>query len=199
MGNWRWQQHWGLRAADSDREQVIEQLREHCAAGRLTLDEFEARLEEVWAARTYRDLHWVSRELPRLERRPSWAGLPIGRHVLANALVAGGWLAIDPNIDPLVPLPVLTLLVSATVLAIQARVRRRRIGRRGDWRVVAGDRWQITARPPRGQNVQAMIGGAQQWNWPGWQGQQQQRQPWPYPVPQPPGQAQPDRRSGTGT
>jgi hypothetical protein len=195
MANRRWQQHWSLRAGDSDREQVIEQLREHCAAGRLTMDEFEARLEEVWAARTYRDLHWVTRELPRLERRPAWAGLPIGRHLLANAVVAGGWVALEPNIDPLVPVPLLTLLASAAVLTVQARIRRRRLGRRGVWRVVAGDRWQISARPPRGPSVQTMIGGGQQWGWPGWQAQQQQRPPWPYPVPPPPGQA--DRRTGS--
>ena len=109
MGNWRSQQHWALRAADSDREQVIEQLREHCTAGRLTMDEFEARLEEVWAARTYRDLHWVTRELPRLERRPRWAGLPIGWHLLADGAIAGSWLAVDPSIHTFLPVPALAV------------------------------------------------------------------------------------------
>jgi hypothetical protein len=198
MANRRKHQHWALRAADSDREQVIDQLREHCAAGRLTLEEFEQRLEEVWAARTYMDLHQVTRELPRLERRPAWAGLPVGRHVLANGVIAGGWLAVEPNIDLLAPLPLVTVLASAAILAVQARIRSRRLGRRGHWRVVAADRWMIGAQPPRGPNLQAMLAGQQwQWGWQGWQPHphgQQQRPPWAYPAMQPPGQ---DRRTGT--
>ena len=196
MGNRRGQQHWALRAADSDREQVIEQLREHCAAGRLTLDEFEARLEEVWAARTYMDLHVVTRELPRLERRSQWDGLPVGRYVLANALIWVGWLALEPNVGFFVPLPLLTVLASVLALAVQARIRRRRMGRRSNWRVVHSDRWQIAARPPRSSNVQAMVGSAQQWGWPGWQNWQAQGQrPAQRPPWAPPGQ--PDRRTGT--
>ncbi len=190
MGNRNGQQHWALRAGDSDREQVIDQLREHAAAGRLTMEEFEERLDEVWAARSYRDLHWVTRELPRLERRPAWAGLPIGWHLLADGAIAGGWLAIDPSIHLLAPVPALTMLASAAVLTVQARIKRRQLGRRGTWRVVASDRWQIAARPPwqgrqAGPSLQAMLGDQWGWQWPNqWGGQQ--RQPWPYPVPEPP-------------
>ena len=36
-----------MRASDADREQVVEQLREHGAAGRLTVEELETRIEEV--------------------------------------------------------------------------------------------------------------------------------------------------------
>ena len=43
-------------ASDADRERVVDALRQHCTDGRLTLDEFEERLGEVYAARTLRDL-----------------------------------------------------------------------------------------------------------------------------------------------
>ena len=188
-------QHWALRAGDADREQVIDQLREHAAAGRLTMDEFEQRLDEVWSAQTYRDLHWTTRELPRLERRPRWAGLPIGWHLLADGAIAGGWLAVDPSLHTFMPVPALAVLASAAILTVQAKLNQRRLGRRGTWRVVAGDRWQIAARPPKqsrtqGPSMQQMLGN--QWGW-GWQWGGAERPPWPYPVPEPP---EGERRSG---
>ena len=53
-----------VRVSDAEREQVVGILREQTAAGRLTLQEFEDRLGEVYAARTDRDLQHVLRELP---------------------------------------------------------------------------------------------------------------------------------------
>jgi len=53
-----------LRAADIDRHQVIAELTQHTAAGRLTLDEFTARTDAVTRAKTYRDLAAVTADLP---------------------------------------------------------------------------------------------------------------------------------------
>jgi class 3 adenylate cyclase len=53
-----------VRIADADRHVVIDRLREHTAAGRLTLDEFDSRVDEVMHARTVADLHATLRELP---------------------------------------------------------------------------------------------------------------------------------------
>jgi class 3 adenylate cyclase len=53
-----------VRVANSDREQVGEMLREHCLEGRLTLEEFSARLDELYTARTEAELAAVLRELP---------------------------------------------------------------------------------------------------------------------------------------
>ena len=53
-----------MRAGDADRERVVEQLREHGAAGRLSVDELEARIEEAYAAKTFAELRTVLRELP---------------------------------------------------------------------------------------------------------------------------------------
>ena len=40
------------RVGDAEREAVVEQLREHYATGRLTIDEFRARLDAVYSATT---------------------------------------------------------------------------------------------------------------------------------------------------
>ena len=59
-----------LRIADSDRDGAVAQLSKHAGDGRLTLDEFEARVEEVYAARTYADLRSVFVGLPRYDVMP---------------------------------------------------------------------------------------------------------------------------------
>ena len=56
---------WTLRVSDADRERVAELLRDHCAAGRVSFDELDERLESVYAARTYGDLHGPMADLPR--------------------------------------------------------------------------------------------------------------------------------------
>src|SRR4051812_34285314 len=56
-----------LRIADTDREAAISQLSRHTGDGRLTLDEFEARVEEVLQSTTRADLRVPFRGLPALE------------------------------------------------------------------------------------------------------------------------------------
>jgi hypothetical protein len=63
-----------LRASDADRDQAIVELREHTAAGRLTLEEFSERVDRAVAARTLAELEEVRSDLPSavaagLERR----------------------------------------------------------------------------------------------------------------------------------
>jgi hypothetical protein len=53
-----------VRASDADRERVVAQLREHCAQGRLTLEEFSARADEAYSAKTVGELEPVLRDLP---------------------------------------------------------------------------------------------------------------------------------------
>ena len=53
-----------LLVSDADRARVTGQLREHYEAGRLTLDEFQERLDETHAARTEAQLERVLRQLP---------------------------------------------------------------------------------------------------------------------------------------
>ena len=54
-----------LRIADADREAAAAFVREHYAQGRLTLEEFNQRLDAVFAATTQRQLSALTRDLPR--------------------------------------------------------------------------------------------------------------------------------------
>jgi len=62
-----------LRASDADRERTVELLREHCAVGRLTADEFNDRLEQAFAARNRGELDALLADLPAIDlyRLPS--------------------------------------------------------------------------------------------------------------------------------
>jgi hypothetical protein len=53
-----------MRAADVDRERTATRLRQALEEGRLTLDELDQRLVEVYAARTFGDLDRVVADLP---------------------------------------------------------------------------------------------------------------------------------------
>jgi hypothetical protein len=78
------------RVSDTERNRVIELLKQHTADGRLTFEEFEARVDETLAARTGSDLRMVLRELPvpdreRPMRRPT---LPVPASMLALPVIA---------------------------------------------------------------------------------------------------------------
>lgn len=53
-----------LRCSDAEREVVAEAVRQAAGDGRLTLEEMSDRLDRTYAARTYRDLEPVVRDLP---------------------------------------------------------------------------------------------------------------------------------------
>jgi Domain of unknown function (DUF1707) len=55
-----------LRIGDSDREAAAALLREHYAAGRLTFEEFNQRLDATFAATTQSQLSSVTRDLPHV-------------------------------------------------------------------------------------------------------------------------------------
>ncbi|MGH3910131.1 MAG: DUF1707 SHOCT-like domain-containing protein [Pseudonocardiaceae bacterium] len=89
------------RAADTDRERVAEQLQSAHAEGRLDLAEYDDRVRQAWAARTYGELDLLTVDLPgRAElsqRRPPPAptashghGQP--QHRYGHAAV-GAWLS----------------------------------------------------------------------------------------------------------
>jgi hypothetical protein len=98
-----------LRVADADREQLIEELREHAGAGRLTSEELEERIGGAYAASTRADLDALRVDLPvsstsvkialrkrktQLRRRLlQEAGGSLG----VSTLCVGIWLASDPS------------------------------------------------------------------------------------------------------
>ena len=52
------------RVSDADRDEMVDSLREHLVAGRLTLDEFGERVDNALQARTRADLVAVRNDLP---------------------------------------------------------------------------------------------------------------------------------------
>jgi hypothetical protein len=80
-----------VRASDVDRQRYVDQLRTHAADGRLTLDEFETRVEQAFAATTHGELRAVVADLPapprertRIDRH---RGLVLPRPAVIIALV----------------------------------------------------------------------------------------------------------------
>jgi hypothetical protein len=53
-----------LRASDADRERTAEVLREAAGDGRLTMEELNERLDQVYAAKTYAELEPITHDLP---------------------------------------------------------------------------------------------------------------------------------------
>lgn len=62
-----------VRASDQDRERLIADLREHMAAGRLSLDELEQRTQSAYASRTTAELDQLRRDLPPTDREAALA------------------------------------------------------------------------------------------------------------------------------
>jgi hypothetical protein len=72
-----------MRASDADRERIAALLRDNYAAGRLTSDEFNERLDKAYAAKTLGDLNALTTDLPApdlpasdLSSYPGGAGQP---------------------------------------------------------------------------------------------------------------------------
>jgi hypothetical protein len=81
-----------LRIGDAEREAVATELREHYAQGRLTLEEFNQRLEAVFKSSTQRDLNLVISDLPHAS--PPSAPLPVSAandYGRAHAGQDGAW------------------------------------------------------------------------------------------------------------
>lgn len=59
-----------VRASDTEREQVVDQLRRHMTDGRLSLEEFEHRADVAYRARSAAELAPLTSDLP-VATRPS--------------------------------------------------------------------------------------------------------------------------------
>ena len=65
-----------LRVGDADREAVAAALREHYATGRLTLEEFNQRIEAAFAATMRSQLSALTRDLPPVAAPAARAPVP---------------------------------------------------------------------------------------------------------------------------
>jgi len=75
-----------VRASDAEREQVVAELREHSAQGRLTLEEFSQRVDEAYGAKTLAELETVRRELPAVSAAPLERPRRIARRWLVSIM-----------------------------------------------------------------------------------------------------------------
>ena len=107
---------------DADRDAVADRLREHYAAGRLSLDEFQDRLDAVYRAQTAREMGMVTDSLPHegvvIPPGAPWdsyrGGYPLNvaemRAVMARA---GRWIMLAFGAVTAGSLLLLTLLITA--------------------------------------------------------------------------------------
>jgi DUF1707 SHOCT-like domain len=102
-----------IRASDADRDRTAALLREHHAAGRLSADEFNERLDQAYAAKTLGELDQLLSDLPGIDlyklpdhsverRGPSGFGLPwllapraVGRISPAWRAAWGSWATVS--------------------------------------------------------------------------------------------------------
>jgi hypothetical protein len=113
-----------IRASDSDREVVVAALREAYTAGRLTLDEFDERMTEAWASKTWGDLRTLTADLPS---QPILGGDVPGRlSGRISEVPAAIKLPVHPPRDTTSParrrspIPILIPVAVWTVLALHA-------------------------------------------------------------------------------
>lgn len=98
-----------LRVADADREHLVEELRDHALAGRLTSEELEQRVGAAYEATTRADLDALRADLPvssrsvalalrkrkgRLRRRLAQES---GGSLGVSALAVGVWVAVGAH------------------------------------------------------------------------------------------------------
>ena len=95
-----------IRIGDEERTRAADRLAEHAAAGRLTVEELEQRLERVNRAVFARDLTALEADLPVPAQRPDrmlpWAPLALLVAAIAASVAVG---------HPMVPLFILAFLM----------------------------------------------------------------------------------------
>jgi hypothetical protein len=124
----------GLRASRADRERVIDLLKAAFAQGRLDRDEFDARIGQALAARTYGELAAVTTDIPAeliaaLPRRPPVRPrrrIPFNSAVTGGACMAGlvnvGMVAVLLIGNPVAVLLFVVFTIIGTILAIGAMI-----------------------------------------------------------------------------
>jgi uncharacterized protein DUF1707/uncharacterized protein DUF4190 len=121
-----------MRAADTDRDRVVELLNVAYSQGRLSKDEYDGRLENAFSARTYGDLDQIVADLPAAPgtAAPTTAVSPVAKtNGLAIASLACGLAQFV--FGPLATIP-------AIVFGHMARGQIKRTGEQGAGLALAG-------------------------------------------------------------
>ncbi|HVA73941.1 MAG TPA: DUF1707 domain-containing protein [Acidimicrobiales bacterium] len=112
-----------MRISDTERQRTIDELRRHCAAGRIDVDEYAHRIETVMGASTLEDLDAVLHDLPMLRiADPSMPGERSGSgslfepRGLAPGEEAGGGRRLAAAVTVL--LTVAIVITAAVLLAV---------------------------------------------------------------------------------
>jgi hypothetical protein len=109
-----------LLVSDQERENTAHLLRGHLLAGRLTTEEFEERVGEVWRARSATDLWHALRGLPVDRPAPP----PPVKHASAVASLVVGIMALCLLFVSFGLLFIVTLPMSVTAWALGREARR---------------------------------------------------------------------------
>ena len=124
----------GLRASRADRERVIGLLKAAFVEGRLAQDEFDTRVGQALASRTYAELAAVTADIPAeligaLPYRP--AARARGRIPMNTAVTGGACVAVVANVgmlaailigSPVAVAVVAVFIVIGVILAIGAMI-----------------------------------------------------------------------------
>ena len=112
-----------MRISDTERQRTIDELRRHCAAGRIDVDEYAERIEKVMGATTLEDLDSVLHDLPMLRiADPSKPGERSGSgplfdvRALGSGARAGGGSRLGAAVTVL--LTVAVVIAAAVLLAV---------------------------------------------------------------------------------
>jgi hypothetical protein len=124
----------GLRASRADRERVIDLLKAAFAQGRLDRNEFDARIGQALASRTYGELAAITADIPAeltgaLPRRPPVRArhrIPFNTAVTGGACMAGlvnvGMVAALLIRNPVAVVLFVVFAVIGTALVIRAMI-----------------------------------------------------------------------------
>jgi hypothetical protein len=120
-----------MRAADHDRQQIVDRLKAALDEGRLSLAEYDDRVRLVYEARTYADLHGLTTDLPRStaeladEQARKQRALPMALLVLwtiwgsISALCVAIWLLTEVTMGGMYPWPIwVAVPLGAPLLAV---------------------------------------------------------------------------------
>lgn len=116
-----------IRAADADRDRVVEFLKVAYTEGRLSKDEYDGRVANALSARTYADLDRVTADLPV----PAAAPVPPAAKTNGLAIASFACGLAQFGFGPLATIP-------AIVFGHMARHQIRRTGERGAGLALAG-------------------------------------------------------------